>query len=88
MSFDFFTYIVIWGHLIHDIPVMISRATINEIGNHLEQVSAHTVLFPFNGLIVIFSAQFFSFRARRVKTRVYAGYSSSGHVYDPMYVGK
>jgi hypothetical protein len=67
---------------------MILGATIDGIGNRLDQVSAHPILFHFNGLISSFSAQFFSIRGRKLETRVYVGCSSSGRVHDLMYMGK
>jgi hypothetical protein len=68
--------------------VTISGATINEIGNRLDQVSAYPILFHFNGLIFSFSDQILSIRGRKLETRVYVGYSSSGRVHDLMYMGK
>jgi hypothetical protein len=54
----------------------------------MDQVSAHPILFHFNGLIFRFSAHFFSIRGCKLKTRVYVGCSSSSHVHDLMYMGK
>jgi hypothetical protein len=61
---------------------------INEINNHLDQVSAHPLFFKFNGLNFNFRSHFFSIRGRNIETRVYAGESSSGRVYEPIYMGK
>jgi hypothetical protein len=54
----------------------------------MDQVSAHPVLFHFNGLIFRFSSQFLSLRCHKVETRVYVGYSSLSHIHDLMYMGK
>jgi hypothetical protein len=67
---------------------MITGDTIDGIRKHLEEVSAHPILFHFNGLIFRFSGQCFSIRGRKLKTRVYVSCSSLGHVHELMYVGK
>jgi hypothetical protein len=67
---------------------VIPGSTIDEIANHLDQVSAHAILFHFNGLISSFSVHIFSIRGCKLETRVCVGCSSSGHIHNLTYAGK
>jgi len=72
----------------HDLQVSIMGDMINLINNHLDQLSAHPLLFNFNGLNSSFKSHCLSIRECNMETSVYAGDRSSGCVYDPTYMGK
>jgi hypothetical protein len=88
IPFEFFTHIVHFRPFSHDLQVSIAGATINEIDNHLDQVSAPPLLFISSGLNFQFSPHFLSFRGCNIQIRVYASYSLSGRIYGDMYAGK
>ena len=88
MSFEFFTHIVL-------LRPFYPRSSNDYFGsydqrnwNHLDQVNAPFILFNFHSLIFSFSAQILSLRGRKLKIRVYEGYSLLGRVHDSMYMGK
>jgi hypothetical protein len=61
--------------------MMILGDTVNEIGNRLDQVSGHPVLFHFGCLNFGNGVHFLSFGCRKVGKLVYVGCNGATYVY-------
>jgi hypothetical protein len=75
-----------WTKLPPEFQLRIAGSMSDEIDNRMDQVSHLSLLFISSGLIFAIRFPFLSILKRKLENRVYAGCSSSSHLYTSLYM--